>query len=342
MSYGDVIRSNCQKYSPSWWPKYAYHFTDVTNAIGILTSGRLYSRVRAGAKGLMRNDNASRQVINMTESQTTSFVRFYFRPLTPTQYHNEGFKHSAIRYHGDVNANVPVPIFFLFDLEKLLSLPGTLFSELGQAGHGSPLRSGVKEFEKLPFGKIFSNGAVPQEIMPYRHAEILYPEEFPIEGILKHILCRNESDKATLLNMLKNQESEIAYRKYAELVRVSKDANVFQRNGLFVESVIFHDDTLSYVFGDTPEKNNYANRYGDHGTELTPLKANFLFEWKKAAKTVLLSTVREVAIPYLRTKPVVFQKFPNISGAKALRVTLTIDEKIINVFEQPLVDFEVV
>ena len=68
----------------------------------------------------MRNDNASRQVIDMTNSGVVSKVRFYFRPLTPTQHYNEGYKHPALRYDQDENANVPVPIFLLFDLEKLL------------------------------------------------------------------------------------------------------------------------------------------------------------------------------------------------------------------------------
>ena len=123
MTYAEIIQNNCERANPSWWPKYAYHYTDVTNAVSILSSGKLYSRVKAGAKGVMENDNASRQVIDMTETRATSYVRFYFRPLTPTQYHNEGYKHRQIRYDGDINANVPVPVFLLFDLEKLKDDP---------------------------------------------------------------------------------------------------------------------------------------------------------------------------------------------------------------------------
>ena len=92
MTYAEIIQNNCEKVNPSWWPKFAYHYTDVTNAVSILSSGKLYSRVKAGAKGVMENDNASRQVIDMTETRATSYVRFYFRPLTPTQYHNEGVR----------------------------------------------------------------------------------------------------------------------------------------------------------------------------------------------------------------------------------------------------------
>ena len=43
MSYGEIIRDNCNHHSPvSWWPRFAYHYTDVTNAVGILEKGVLY------------------------------------------------------------------------------------------------------------------------------------------------------------------------------------------------------------------------------------------------------------------------------------------------------------
>lgn len=88
MEYIDIIRDNSENRSPvSWWPKFAFHYTDVTNAVSILSSGFLYSRADATHLRVMKNDNASRQVIDMTDSDVVSKVRFYFRPLTPTQYH---------------------------------------------------------------------------------------------------------------------------------------------------------------------------------------------------------------------------------------------------------------
>ena len=85
----------------------------------------------------MENDNASKQVIDITEVRTTSYARFYFRPLTPTQYYNEGYKHMQLRYSGDQNANIPVPVFMAFDLESLLKKERMLFSPLSQAGYGT-------------------------------------------------------------------------------------------------------------------------------------------------------------------------------------------------------------
>lgn len=134
MNFSDIIKNNCENHcSVSWWPKFAFHYTDVTNAVSILSEGYLYSRADATQLKKMRNDNASRQVIDMTNPNIVSMVRFYFRPLTPTQYYNEGYKHPSLRYDGDENANTPVPVFFLFDLEQLLKLENVSFSETSQA-----------------------------------------------------------------------------------------------------------------------------------------------------------------------------------------------------------------
>ena len=97
MNYRDIIHNNCNQSKVSWWPKYAYHFTDVRNAVNILRTGTLYSRIEADERKLMVNDNASKQVIDMTHAAALSNVRFYFRPLTPTQYYNEGYKHRLLR-----------------------------------------------------------------------------------------------------------------------------------------------------------------------------------------------------------------------------------------------------
>ena len=337
MTYAEIIQSNCKKVTPSWWPKYAYHYTDVTNAVGILSSGKLYSRVKAGAKGVMKNDNASRQVIDMTETRATSYVRFYFRPLTPTQYHNEGYKHRQLRYKGDVNANVPVPVFLLFDLEKLLLMKGTHFSALSQAGHGNPIYSGIDAFAELPFDSIYSNGYCTEEVLKHRHAEILYPDEFQIDSAIKGIFCRNDCERSTLMNLLKDNNPTAFYR-YKDIIRVAR-SDTFERNGFFVESVLFHNDTISFVFAETPQKKRYADRYARE--ELECMEATFQFEWKNTKET-LKSLAQTVYIDYMQPKPIVFERLPHIQGARILRVTLKIDGQLLCIIEHSLTSFELV
>lgn len=141
-------------------PKFAFHYSDVKNAVSILSTSYLYKRTNAQKLGLMQNDNASRQVINMTMTEAAANVRFYFRPLTPTQYHNEGYKHPDLRYDGDAKANMPVPVFFAYDLEKLLCMPGIKFSEFPQSEYGSQLYDTSSDFEKFHFDKIYSNNMI--------------------------------------------------------------------------------------------------------------------------------------------------------------------------------------
>lgn len=104
MDFKDIIQRNYERLSgkAKQWCRYAFHYTDISNAVEILSSGMLYSRNLALKAELMHNDNASRQVIDCTKSDVTDCVRFYFRPLTPTQYYNEGFKHKDIRYEEEM------------------------------------------------------------------------------------------------------------------------------------------------------------------------------------------------------------------------------------------------
>ncbi|MGN0507314.1 MAG: DarT ssDNA thymidine ADP-ribosyltransferase family protein [Lachnospiraceae bacterium] len=104
----------------SWWPNFLYHFTDVHNAANILHSGWIYSREKAKVQDVMKNDNASQAVIEATSDESKCYGRLYFRPLTPTQYHNEGYKPVEVR-KSELNASCPVPIFFCFSAAVTLN-----------------------------------------------------------------------------------------------------------------------------------------------------------------------------------------------------------------------------
>ena len=337
MTYKQVIESNCSACIPHWWPKYAYHFTDVTNMISILSSGTLFSRAQATGRGVMQNDNASKQVIDITETRTTSYVRFYFRPLTPTQYYNEGYKHLQLRYYGDQNANIPVPVFLVFDLECLLKNDRILFSPLSQAGYGNPLFKGEEDFSKLPFDKIYSNGWCEDDTIKYRHAEILCPDCYAIDDSLRMILCRNECEKSTLLNMLFAEDMK-AYYKYKDLIRIAR-YDVFQRNGLYVENVNYHNNTLAFEFACTPEKKKYEAR--KKVDKLTPLTASFKFQWTNKQGIVLYSTINDQFIDYIRPCSITF-KLPSVTGACTFWATLHLDSKILCVFKHTIDPYELI
>ena len=342
MTYQKIIENNCNYHCKvRWWPKFAYHYTDIENALSILHDGLLYSRHDATGLNIMRNDNASRQVIDMTSSRVTSNVRFYFRPKTPTQYHNEGFKHPALRYQGDKNANVPVPVFFAFDLNELLSMDGVCFSEMSQAGGGSPLYNTPEDFARLNFDEIYGNGSMQDVSIEkkYRQAEIITPGPFTIDSCLVYVICRNEVEKITLLNLLRMNDKS-AYTKYKDKITVCKN-DMFENNGLYITECQYYNNVASIVYSDTYQKHSYIQRYKPAQTDLAPLNATADFEWvysgSKYKRTINRQSV-SFQIDYEKHSGIVFNNLIRPHDANVLYTTIRIEGKLMCYMGQQLAE----
>ena len=330
MDYRDIIRQNVHRgICPSWWCKYAFHFTDVCNAASILGSGKLHSRSRALSNRLMRNDNASRQVIDITDREVISNVRLYFRPQTPTQYYNEGYKHPALRYHGDANANVPVPVFFLFDLEKLLTHSGVEFSERSQAGHRARTFKTIEEFSRLNFEYIYDNTYKNLlKTKNYRHAEILIPDSLDIDQYLSYVLCRNSIEQMTLLNLLE-KESADALERYKYRIKVYKK-DVFYDNGIHISGCESRQGTIYVTLSDSHPSVLYNERAKRKRglAALSPIDVCLEVEWiadsgrtLKKAPTVFradIETKRELFVSSL----------PVVPGATKLGIRIFFEGKL--------------
>ncbi|WP_143463654.1 DarT ssDNA thymidine ADP-ribosyltransferase family protein [Levilactobacillus enshiensis] len=192
-----------------YWPRFAFHFTDILNAVSILNSGFLVSRDYAASHHIMINDNASDSVISGTKDLVEQMVRFYFRPRTPTQFYNEGFQTSYSREQRKLTANCPVPVFLLFSLPELLNLPDTRFSDRTLARNENvELMSSPEEFSQLPFRYIYHDtsmmGLSPEQrrdVTGHKHAEIVIPEKVDL-NLLRQILVRSTAEKTTLLTLL--------------------------------------------------------------------------------------------------------------------------------------------
>lgn len=328
MTYNEIINNNCKLNSDvDWWPRYAFHYTDVTNAIGILKEGTIYSRFDATQKKLMHNDNASRQVIDMTYSKIVSSVRFYYRPLTPTQFHNEGYKHPMLRYCGDSNANVPVPVFFLFDLESVLSMEGTQFSEQSLAGKGVTLYRGEEAFSKLDATQIYKTGYMENSEVEkkYRHAEIVYPGSFSIDSSMRNIVCRNDVERATLLNLLRKEDPK-KFLKYKNLVVVCNEC--FECNGLFITQCNYYNDKVAIVFSNTAKKINYTSKYKCSASNQLLLNSEAEFEWMHSNDLILRQGCKFV-IDYENTEYMTFTNLCKPKGATALYMKIFIENKLI-------------
>lgn len=74
--------------SQKHWPPHLFHFTNIDNAVSILSDGFLLPRSELEKKGKLKTDIASPGIISETLSEWKNFVRLYFRPRTPMQYRN--------------------------------------------------------------------------------------------------------------------------------------------------------------------------------------------------------------------------------------------------------------
>jgi len=202
----NLINSLCEKnYSiDKNIPRYLYHFTDVENLISIIKDSFIYSREYAIENNLMKNDNASSEVIDKTSDANKNYVRLYFRPKTPTQFHNEGIKSKGRNYPFD--AHCPIPVFLLFNSQELLSDKRTRFVEKNLALN-PPIKKAIEDLLLFDFEKIYHNGAFSlgdRDIIEKRHAEVLIEEKCDLKS-LKYIVCRSLAEKELLVSLLKSE-----------------------------------------------------------------------------------------------------------------------------------------
>lgn len=329
MTFKEIIEDNCEHHCENhWWPQYAYHYTDIENAILIIERHTLFSRTKAIEKGLMKNENANTSVIENT-GDAINFVRFYFRPLTPTQYRNEGFKHPDLGYHRYNNANVPVPIFFVFDLCKMLeTTKDIMFSEMGQAGYGSPRCKNVEEFSRFNFKMIYTNGRMSNVELEkrYRHAEILVPEQFDIDPCLTSIVCRSESEKKTLLNLLREYSRELLM-KYKDKIKIIKHDDMFYKNGFAIEDCVYNGKDVVISLSGTRAKTEYTAREKKEGEHLRKLDARAEINW------VLQDASRRPSTTNFKMdyENPTYYTIPNLlppKGARSLYVKIWVENKI--------------
>lgn len=232
------------------WIGYLYHITDIRNAVSILSSGLLYSRREAERLQCMNNDNAAAEIISSTPEEVKSYVRLFFRPRTPTFYHNEGFRSRANLETQGLNAHCPVPVALIFDAATVLSLPGVRFSEGSLATHSDlPLikrtSAGLEQFRALPFDKIYHSEAIPadsgkRKIIYHRHAEVIVPERLVLSQVLRSVRCRSDAELRTLRYML----GFSTWLNYRSRIRTNSDASIFHAHRLFVERVDVHEGRI--------------------------------------------------------------------------------------------------
>ncbi|ASA22367.1 DUF4433 domain-containing protein [Paenibacillus donghaensis] len=230
-----------------WWTNTLFHFTDVHNAVQILEDNCLLSRNEAKKREKMTSDNASPTIIDQTNEVWKDYVRFYFRPKTPTQYHNEGFRP---QHQKTLNgAHCPVPIFFLFDLESMLFMKNSFFSHGSLASPYYTIYNTADKFEEMPFDYIYHEGQFNRNtewfITGHRQAELVVPNKCSLE-YLKRIVCRSPAERDTLIDLLSYE----TFQKYADKIVVDTRLNLFYSEWFYIEKVNLMDKSISLTFNE--------------------------------------------------------------------------------------------
>ncbi|MED3799827.1 DarT ssDNA thymidine ADP-ribosyltransferase family protein [Lysinibacillus capsici] len=228
--------------SNQWWAQYIYHFSHVVNIASILNTGKIISREKVNRLSLQYlNDNANREVIGGTSDFCKNLVRFYFRPLTPTQFRNEGIKSKKEISNSNLPAHCPVPVFLLFDLD-IFDEPGIYFSYESLASHYPvKLYNSFNDLCQAPFHDIYHSQPFTefddkQGIIKRRHAEIVIQNEIDLK-YLKAIYCRNYAEALTLIDLL-NPSAKLQWQNKIQVIHPNYYSSMFNQTLQITEALI--------------------------------------------------------------------------------------------------------
>ena len=236
----------------SWWPDYLFHFTNIPNAVSILREGALLSRDEVHARGLMATDNASPEIIANTADEWKDYARLYFRPRTPTQYNNEGFRPLSDR---SLNSHCPAPIYFFFDSKEVLKRSDVRFTAVNIATNPDIL-STAAELEQIPFNHVYHDTPIypgtpeaeeKRNIIHRRNAEVIVPNQLDL-GALRYIVCRSQAEQETFLHFLP-QTTRRRWRNKLRNLRIDTNRKpVFFKYWAYVESANLSSSHLTFHF----------------------------------------------------------------------------------------------
>ena len=240
----DLQRAPWMDRARQWWPRFLFHCTDILNVVSILRQDEILSRVQAEKSEQLRVDIASAEVIAQTDSEWKDYVRLYFRPRTPTQYHNEGFRPVGKR---SMDSHCPVPVYLVFDALTVLSRADCRFSNGNLGAARATAGDDIPFLKQIPFNMVYHDARFDpperDQIVYHRNAEVLVLERMGLEG-LRYIGCRSPAEYETLLHLL---PSEMRSR-WQEKIGVRPELGLFNRGWTFVEQVEMSDEKLIFRF----------------------------------------------------------------------------------------------
>jgi hypothetical protein len=188
------------------WPRFFFHITDVNNAVSILRDGELLSRRRVLAAGRLQKSSASEEILDRTSPEFLDCARLYFRPRTPTFWHNEGFWPRTVG--STLQAHCPLPVALLFDAAQVAGQSGVRFSRGNLAANTQETGESVAFLRTLNFRDIYHDvswdGGENEQLRRARQSEIFVPESLSLSA-LRGIAVRSSAELTTFRTLLADE-----------------------------------------------------------------------------------------------------------------------------------------
>lgn len=204
----------------------AYHFTHMENAVNIIRSMKLQSRNYADGKF----SNSAGTNVHRT-GKAHGFARFYFMPKSPTQFYNEflGKDIDDKYYRRALNLGLPkcpLPVFFIFDIQELLSVMPDLcyYSNGNMQKDSSKCFKVVENPNRIKAREIYINN---YETFDERQQEFLVEGELDFSKLKNVQICCFDSFQGEML------KQELKGTKWENVVSVDPSLYEHENKELF-------------------------------------------------------------------------------------------------------------
>lgn len=204
MEFYNELKSNCHG------KPYVYHFTHMFNAIEVIRTRKILSRKRANELGLLKYDAAG-SVVHRS-SKAHPYARFYYRTGTQTQFYNECLgKQRNTKYYQSALGNglpmCPMPVFFKFDLQEVLSKRAKLCSY--STGNLQTNWANVYKVIDDPYNidavHLYSHNNYDKVVREKKQQEFLVENEFDFSDINDYqIICYDREEAEILRSLFKD------------------------------------------------------------------------------------------------------------------------------------------
>ncbi|TVR20630.1 MAG: DUF4433 domain-containing protein [Anaerolineaceae bacterium] len=208
-----------------WWTYFAFTYFDLPQAVEILEAGALKPQSQRARDGWEHT------------------VRLYFRPRTPDLFGCEGVRPAAQRPAN----HCAVPVYLVFDMESVITLPLTRFSE-GDINRRPRTFGSASAFRDLPFDRIYHDSwfSTPErdEVLSARRAQIIVPHALDLAAHLRYVWCRSAAEYQTLHHQL----SPSARKRWGEYLTARDDYRLFHEQWLYVQDVTLSETGALFRF----------------------------------------------------------------------------------------------